>query len=402
MAAVISELDEAGRRGRTGGPVERAAALAPLLEAAAPRIEAGRELPEDVVSALHEAGLFRLLLPRSLGGDEVEPVVFVQAIEAVAKADASTAWCLGQASGCSLTAAYLDPGVARRVFAGSPRDVLAWGPAPKLRAVAVDGGYRVTGSWMFNSGSHHATWLGPRCPVYERDGTPRLSGEGVQVERTMLLPKSSARMADVWRVMGLKGTGSDAFSVSDLFVPEDHTAALERDAERREAGMLYRFSTHTMFAAGFAGVGLGIARSTLDAFVALAREKTPLGIKSALHANAVIQLQVAQAEGKLRAARAFLLDTMQEVWREVGETGRLTLDHRMAIRLAASHAILQAREVVDIAYHAAGATAIFESNPFERRFRDMHTVSQQHQGRQAHFESVGQYFLGVEADNKLI
>jgi alkylation response protein AidB-like acyl-CoA dehydrogenase len=292
-----------------------------------------------------------------------------------------------------MTAAYLDPAAACEIF-GGPRGILAWGPGPG-KARAVDGGYRVTATFSFASGSHNATWLGCHVPVVEADGTPRLSCDGSPVIRTMLFPKSSARMTDIWHVIGLKGTGSDRFSVEDLFVPERHTATRDDEA-RREEGLLYRFSSLQLYAAGFAGVAMGIARSTLDAFVELACDKVPFRSGGALRDNHLIQSQVAQAGARLCAARAFLLRSLDEITAEIERTGHITLDQRMEIRLASTFAIRQSLQVVDTAYHAAGSTAIFEANPFERRFRDIHTVSQQLQGRQAHFETVGQYLLGLE------
>jgi len=373
--------------------VRRARELAPELAAAADEIERRRELPEPVVDALVERGLFRLLLPRSLGGAELLPADFVPVIEEIAKADASTAWCLNQASGCSMTAAYLDPEAACEIF-GGPRGILVWGPGPGTARV-VAGGYRVSAKWSFASGSHNASWLGCHVPILETDGAPRLHPDGSPVVRTMLFPKSRAKMTDIWQVIGLKGTGSDQFSVEDLFVPERHSATRD-DGTRREKGLLYRFSSLQLYAAGFAGVAMGIARSTLDAFVALARDKIPFRSTGALRDNQLIQSQVAQAEARLAAARAFLLGSLEEITAEIARVGHITLDHRMTVRLASTFAIHQSLQVVDTAYHAAGSTAIFEANPFERRFRDIHTVSQQLQGRQEHFETVGQYLLGLD------
>jgi indole-3-acetate monooxygenase len=375
--------------------VQQARELAAELATAADEIERRRELPEAVVAALVERGFFRLLLPRFLGGAELLPADFVPVIEEIAKADASTAWCLNQASGCSMTAAYLEPAAACEIF-GGPRGILAWGPGPGTARV-VGGGYRVTASWSFASGSHNATWLGCHVPIVEADGTPRLNPDGSPVIRTMLFPKSSAKMTDIWHVMGLKGTGSDRFSVEDLFVPEQHSATRDDDT-RREQGLLYRFSSLQLYAAGFAGVAMGIARSALDAFVTLAQDKVPFRSAGRLRDNNLIQSQVAQAEARLSAARAFLLGSLKEITAEVARVGHITLDQRMTVRLASTFAIHQSLQVVDTAYHAAGSTAIFEQNPFERRFRDVHTVSQQLQGRQEHFETVGQYLLGLEPD----
>jgi alkylation response protein AidB-like acyl-CoA dehydrogenase len=380
--------------------IERARELGPELDAAAEEIELRRELPGPIVEGLVERGLFRLLLPRALGGAELPPAVYVQVIEEVAKHDASTAWCLGQATGCTMTSALLEPEVAREIFGGK-RGIVAWGPPGPAEARTVPGGYRLSGTWSFASGSHHATWLGAHVAILSEEGTPRLRPDGGPVIRTLLFPKVSAKFTDIWHVIGLKGTGSDSYTVTDLFVPEQYTVLREAESKPRQRGLLYAFSSSNMYSSGFAGVALGIARSTLDAFVELARDKIPRGAKRTLRDNNVVQAQVAQSEARLRAARAFLLGSLEQIWRDVAQSGRLTLDHNTTIRLASTWAIHQARDVVDTAYHAAGATAIFESNPFERRFRDIHTVIQQYQGRQAHFETVGQLLLGLQAEGTM-
>ena len=377
--------------------VQRAQALAPLIAAEAEPGERARRLTDVAMDALHAAQMFRLLLPRPLDGAELDPVTFVRVIEEVAKADGSAAWCLCQAAGCAMTAAYLSPERAREIF-GPPRAVLAWGPGPDARAVAVDGGYRVNGTWSFASGSPHATWLGGYCPIFEPDGTRRRRGDGTPDGRTMLFPATSVTVNDTWHVVGLRATGSNTHVASDLFVPHEYSVSRDDPAERRHTGPLYCFPSGSLYASGFAGVALGIARTVMDEFVTLATDKTPRAWRGKLRENAVIQSQVAQGEAKLRAARTLLLSSLQEIWSSVGRVGELTIEQRMLIRLAATFAIHQAQEVVDAVYHAAGATAVFQSHAFERRFRDIHTVTQQLQGRQLHFETVGQFLLGLEPD----
>ena len=386
---------------RSNETLERARGLGPQIAASADEIERQRRLPGTLVSALHDAGLFRMLLPRSLGGAELDPPTFVQVTEAIARADASTAWVICQTSGCSMTAAYLQPDVAREIFGGEPAGVLAWGPPTASKAVAEHGGYRLSGTFNFASGSRHATWLGGQAPIVEADGTPRLRN-GLPERRTLLFPAASATMKDVWHVIGLRGTGSDSFTVSDVFVPHEHSFARDNPAERRYQAPLYCFPQGSLYASGFAGVAMGIARSLLEDFLALARDKTPRGYSRALRESGVTQSRVAQAQAQLGAARAYLLSSLQEIWSAVGRRGTLELDQRVTIRLAASHAIQQAREVADFAYHAAGGTAVFTTNAFERRFRDIHTVSQQLQGRDDHFETVGKFLLGLEPDTTFL
>jgi alkylation response protein AidB-like acyl-CoA dehydrogenase len=380
--------------------LERARELGPIIDAAADEIERRRELPEPIVAALVERGLFRLLLPRSLGGAELPPACYVPVIEAIAKHDASVGWCLGQACGCTMTAAYLNPEVAAEIF-GGPRGIVAWGPPGPGTAREAPGGYRLSGSWSFASGSHHATWLGAHVSVAGEDGAPRRRADGSAEFRTLLFPKASTVMTQTWYVVGLRGTGSDTYEAHDLFVAEDHTVERGPAVKPREPGLLYAFSSSNLYSAGFAGVALGIARAVIDAFIVLARDKTPRGARNTLRDNNVVQMQAAQAEARVAAARAYLLRSLERIWDEGGVSGRLGPDHNTTIRLASTWAIHQAKDAVDALYHAAGATAIFEENPFERRFRDIHTVIQQYQGRQAHFETVGQVLLGLGAESAM-
>jgi indole-3-acetate monooxygenase len=383
--------------------VANARALGPTIAAAAPRIEADRTLPPDVVDALHEARLFRMLVPRAYGGDEVSPVDYVQAIEEIAKADASTAWCIGQTSVCSTISKAMLPHVADEIFKKDPRGVLAWGPTSNAKAVAVDGGFRITGVWPFASGSRHATWLAAHCIVHEPNGEPRRDGNGAPVQRTMVVPRDAATFQDVWHVIGLKGTGSDTYSLTDVFVPEDHAIDYHalNPAEWRERGPLYRFTIYQLFGSSFPAVALGIARASLDAFCDLAQRKTPTGQNVMLRDNPVIQSQVGVAQSALEAARAFFLEAWREIW-QAAQLGPLSMDQRIRLRMACIHLSQTARQVVETTYLAAGATAVFESNPFERRFRDIHAVSQQAQSQLSIYEAVGRHFMGLPPNSRLI
>jgi len=390
------DANEAGRPDVTTDYIARARKLAPLLSAAAPRIDAARELPTDVLDAMHAAGMFRLLVPRSIGGAELDPATYIQCVEAIASGDASVAWCMNQGSGCSMSAGYLAPDVAREVFGGE-RDVLAWGMGPGAKAIRTDGGWRITGTWSFASGSRHATWLGAHCPCFEADGTtPQRYPDGRPWERTMLMRREVATIKDVWQVMGLRGTGSDTYSVQDLFVDDAHTITRDRAEDRREPGLIYRFAAMQIYASGFAAVALGIGRATLDAFIELASGKTPALTQNSLRDSAVIQSAIGIADAQLNAARTWLIAVLRDAQDATKLAGELPAEHRLRIRQASTYAIHQAKDVVDVAYHEAGSTAIFDANPFERRFRDVNTVTQQVQGRRSHFETIGQHLLGSQ------
>jgi alkylation response protein AidB-like acyl-CoA dehydrogenase len=375
--------------------VAAARALAPEIEARADQIEHDRAIPRELVDALIDAGMFRLMLPRSLGGVELELPTYVKVVEELARADASVAWCVGQANGLCNYIAYADPAAARVAFAGG-RTILANGPGEANRpgrAQPVQDGFRITGKWMFASGFPHATWLLAICEV------ETASNEAEQ--RLMLVPKSHVTEHDVWHVSGLRGTGSQSFSVADEFVPFDRAIRVVPQ-QRRESGPLYRFSNNGFFGPAFGSVSLGIAHSALAAIVDFAAGKVPRGMDRSIRENATVQVSVAQAHARLGAARSYLHQTLGEVWEGVVISGEPSILQRVAVRLASTHATHEAAAVVDTAYQLAGSNAIFEGRPFERRFRDVHAVTQQLQARRAHYEHVGAYLLGLEPANAFL
>ena len=214
---------------------------------------------------------------------------------------------------------------------------------------------------------------------------------------------------DLWDVIGLIGTGSDSYSVTDLFVPKKYSvvprgigrdqqrpegSTADPDPERREEGILYRHSIQAAHQVGLSSVAIGIARATLDAFIVLAKEKSPSSAIRSLRDDNWIHARIGQADAKISAASAWLIQLLRDAWRECSTMGQISFPLRVKIRTACTHQINEARDAVDMIYLEAGATAIFRSNPFERRFRDMHTVSQQVQGSVARMQSVGQYYAG--------
>jgi alkylation response protein AidB-like acyl-CoA dehydrogenase len=384
--------------------VARAAALRSLISDAAPQADSGA-LPAAVDEALHECGLYRILIPRSCGGAELDPLTYADVLETLASIDGSTAWCVGQVTACNMSAAYLDLPIAREIF-GAPRAMLAWGPpagGSTPRADVVDGGYRVTATWEFASGSRQANWLGGMLAVFERDGKQRMNPDGRPEVRTVLFPKSSATITDIWQVVGLRGTGSDRYAIADLFIPDEHTFTRDRGGWR-EAGPLYRHSMVYLHAIAFAAVALGLGRATLDAFIELAKHKRPTrgSFGQPLRQNNAVQYRIGLAEAQLRGARAYLHAATRAGWEEAqtmtADDGLIGMGARIEMRAACTYAIEQAEKVVDVAYRMAGATAIFDRQPFERRFRDMHAVTQQAQGHLANYEIVGQYALGEPFD----
>ncbi len=384
--------------------IARARALTPAIEAAGARNERERRIASEIIAALDDAGILRMLLPLSLGGGAVDLVTYNQVIETLAAADASTGWCLAQTLASSQSAGFLDPSIAREVF-GARNAVIAWGPPAGLaKAGVADGGYVVTGKWRFASGSANATWMGGHSTVFEKDGSPRLDAAGKPVNRTVLFPKAKADILDTWHVSGLRATASNDYQVSGLFVPAAYSTWRDSAPDRREPGPLYNIPLLTLYGVGFSGVALGIARACLEAFMQLAETKKPgggLGGANVLRDNAVIQSNVARATGRLQSARAYLLQMLEEMWGTSSSGEKFSLEQRARLRVAITGAMDQSRAVVDFAYHAAGTTAIFEGSAFERRFRDMHTALAQGQAHLSNFEAAGQALMGIEPSQRL-
>ena len=380
--------------------LNRARELALRVRACADDIERGRRLPAPLVAELADAGLFRMCVPRKLGGPEVDAATMIRAIEAVAQADGSAGWCVMIAATSGVLSAYLPEDTAREIYAVAPNVVTGGVFAPVGTAVVVDGGYRVTGRWAFASGCEHCQWLMGGSVVLA-DGTPQLLAGGLPNSRLMLFPASHVQIIDTWNVSGLRGTGSHDIAVVDLFVPEDRSASLITDRPR-QPGLLYLFPVFGLLALGIAGVATGVARRAIDELVQLAGAKTPAGSRRRLAERAAIHLQVAQAEAALRSARAFLFETVEQTWQSAAASGEVTVQQRALLRLAATQATANAANAVDWMYTAGGGTSVYATSPLQRCFRDIHVVTQHMMVAAPTYELTGRIFLGLEADTSML
>ena len=376
-------------------PLEAARRLAPQIRSCAEATEAERELPRWLFEAMADAGLFHMAVPRALGGGEIDLPTYIQVIEEIGKADASTAWMTNQTVIFGTHAARVPPDEARAIWIDTPRCVISNTPSPTAQAVVVPGGFRVTGEQGFSTGCRHASWIASRAQIMEA-GQPRQLANGQPETRFLFVPVGEVELLDTWHVRGLRGTGTHHFAVRDVFVPENRTM-LDVGAPLYETGPLYQLPRTLLFASGDAAVALGAARSCLSDFIALAGEKTPRAssVGGLLCDQPMVQADVGLADAHIRAGRALLTETVRDVWDTVSSTGTVSLDQRVGLRIAATHTIRLMVEAIDIVYHAAGATAVYDGHPIQRAFQDIHVISQHLQSRRAHYELVGRYWLGV-------
>ncbi|MGH7323932.1 MAG: acyl-CoA dehydrogenase family protein [Candidatus Rokuibacteriota bacterium] len=376
-------------------PLDAARKLAPLVRSSADETDAERELPRPLFEALADAGLFHLALPRTLGCPELDLPTYIPVIEEIGKADASTGWVVNQCAIFATYAARMPRDVARAIWIDTPRSIVANTPAATAQAVVVPGGYRVTGRQGFSTGCRHAAWLAAHATIVE-NGQPRLEG-GQPETRYLFVPAAEAELLDTWRVRGMRGTGTHHFAVRDVFVPAERTVH-SVTAPLQETGPLYQIPRTLLFASGDAAIALGMARTCLTTFFELAGAKAPRAMEALLRDQSMIQNAVGQAEAALRSGRAFLTETVREIWAAVTSSRGLTLDQRAALRLATTHGIRLAVQVVDTVYNAAGVTAIYDGHLLQRHFQDVHVISQHLQGRLSHYELVGRHWLGLKVD----
>jgi alkylation response protein AidB-like acyl-CoA dehydrogenase len=375
--------------------LEAARGLKPLVDSLRNRFDHERQLPRALVDAVGAAGLFGMWLPRSLGGAELDPLSFLTVIEELARQDGSLGWCTVVAAGYARLAGSLPDDVAAEIF-GSGRSILAGTTNPSGKALAVPGGYRVTGRWSYGSFIGHSHWVLGNCVTHDA-GDPRRDASGGPDFRLCLFPREQVEVFDIWRVGGLRATGSDDYQVTDLFVPEGRTIPLSGASPvPRQPGALFAPMPNTLVSF-IAIVALGIARAAIEALTELASAKTPTGSHSVLRDKPLAQADRARAEALVRSGRAFLFDELGSVWDQMLAGHPVTARSRMLVRLAAYQAMQNAIQAVDLMFALGGGTALFEGNRLERCFRDVHAAGQHGAvAAMSNLEPIGRVLLGLE------
>ena len=349
------------------------AELVPAFQTRAGEAERLRTMPADLVIRAQEAGLFRLNLPRSLGGYELEPAATVEIFEEISRADGSAGWTLVIGNSTAFFA-WLDPVVAKDLIGHQPDFVSTSMWAPLGQATAQPGGFAVSGRWPFNSGCPHATWLQVGVLVTE-GGRPRTLACGAPDWRFAFVPARSAVIEDTWDAMGLRGTGSHHLSLSGEPVPAERLAAPFFSPARHD-GPLWRIPLVTLAAMFLAAVPLGIARRALEEFTAIATRKVRGPAAQSIGCDAAVQVELARAEGALAAGRSLVFDAIGSVWDTACRGDEPSLAQRALVLLAANQAVRAGTEAVDRVFRLAGADAVFAGHPLERCFRDIHAAGQ--------------------------
>ncbi|HVH19803.1 MAG TPA: acyl-CoA dehydrogenase family protein [Myxococcota bacterium] len=382
----------------SSGPEAIARSLVDEVRARADEIEAARRLPADLSRRFAESGLYRVWVPKRYGGLEAPLVPVLRALELLAVADASAAWCGFIATTSSTALGGLPEKTAREVFS-TPETLLCGVFAPHGRAEACPGGFRASGQWSFGSGTQNADWVLAGCQLM-KDGAPVRGDDGAPRQHMVLVPAAEVEFLDTWHVAGLCGTGSTDFRLTDVFVPEERVVGWK---VRRPLDLpLFTFPNFTLLAMGIGAVALGVGRAAIDSLNALARAKQPTHSSKTLAERADVQSAIAQAEAQLRSARAFYYEAAEAGWEAAQGGGRPTLAHRRDIRVSTTHAAATAVRVAQSMYECAGGTSLYKTSPLQRQLRDAHAITQHVMVGRATWETAGRAFLGIESGTQLL
>jgi len=385
--------------------VRAASALRPMLRDYHDEIEREQRLPRPLVEQLHADGFYRLLIPRALGGLQVDPLTFLRVVEVLAEGAGSVGWNIANNSiGQLVTLGLPDEGV-HEIHGQGPSVIAGTAVQGGGQAVPVEGGYRVSGRWTFGSGCWESTWMLGSFQILD-DGQPRRRPDGGSLYWRGVFPREQAEIVpESWDVAGLRGTGSFDWTVEDVFLPERRTVPhvgvpLDNQWERWP-GLTYALPSQAWVGPHHSAVITGIARAGIDALIQLACEKTPRGRTGMLCENPQVQDAVGHADAILNAGRVFRGATIAELWNTIAAGGETTLEQRARCRLASTYAADSAREAMDLMYRHGGSTSFKRESRLAECWRDLHVVGQTVTVAPEWYPIGGRALLGMDPGARL-
>ena len=389
----MNDMSQPNTSPRISDLVSAAQALGPLIDDHREGLAKGPDLPRPVADALTQAGLTQLWLPRALGGPETSPLDFVQVIEALARLDGAVAWCASISSGASRFAGLMATEPMRRLMPAGDKSGFSGSGHPTGSATRDGGGWRINGRWSWASFSRHSTISFLMC-VEQENGAPRLTADGRPALRGVVLPSGMVQVLGNWNSGGLQATGSHDVACTDAWVSDDWTTVMGMPG--RQSGPLYNLPMASSAAIAAVGVPLGIAAASIDDLVTLARTKVAFLNVAPLCEQESVQLEVAWAQTRLHAARAFVSEAIGSLWASVSSGQPASVEQQALLRMACWNAGDAGKEVVGRMYAAAGSTAVLEEARFAARLRDVHAACQHVNFATRMMVTPGRILLGLE------
>ncbi len=373
--------------------VERAAALAAVARDEAEAIERERRLPDSLVEALRDAGLFHLWVPGELGGLDAGVGTFMEVVRTLSEGEAAAGWVVMIAAETNALAQWMPRATAEEIFGGDARPICVGTlnpPAGTLRP--VEGGYVAEGQWPFGSGFPNADWLISRARLLDADGEPALDDRGQPQMRAFAVLAEQAQLVDTWSVPGLAGTGSFDYSMHEVHVPAQFVFEF---AAPWTGGPRSTLPIGPIFQMGHGAHAIGTARQAMEAFGEIAArpawsERPASEIALAHHARG-------EAEGLVSSAEAWLDRILTGIWQraEAGEPNPPEAFNEL--QLAVAHTVHACVRAADLLFEAAGAQSLYRSNRLERAWRDLRAAGQHLHAKDRHYADGGRRLLEAES-----
>jgi alkylation response protein AidB-like acyl-CoA dehydrogenase len=386
--------------------VQAALAMQPVIRGFHDEIEHEQRMPKALVAQMQEAGFYRMVIPRSLGGLQVDPLTYLRVAELLAEAAGSVGWNIANNGvGQLVTLGLPDDGVQEIHGQGTPSIMAGTAVQGGGQGVPVEGGYRVNGHWTFGSGCQESSWMLGSFQIMDGD-EPRRGPNGGSLYWRGVFPREEATVVPgSWDVAGLRGTGSFDWTVKDVFLPERRTTphiGVPLDNQwSRWPGITYALPSQCWVGPHHSAVICGIARAGIDALIALAVEKSPRGRTGMLCEYPQVQDAVGRADAILGAGRTYRNAMITELWNTIAAGGETTLEQRARCRLASTYAGDSAREAMDLVYRHGGSTSFKRASRLAECWRDLHVVAQTVTISPEWYPIGGRVLLGMDAGPRL-
>jgi len=366
----------------------------PILDRDAEAGEQAGAITKAALVAMQEAGAFRMTMPLALGGLEADPVTQYEVIETLSEADGAAGWVAMIGSDAGYFAGRIDPELARELFP-NPDLLTCSSSAPTGRAERVEGGYRVEGRWRFASCCRHATWFNAACLITE-NGEPVIGADGRPEMRTAVLPIEEVEIVDNWKVTGLCGSSSNDIAIHDVFVPERRVVGHGMSGHDAVEPPSPLYTYWMMIMCNVSGVPMGIARRSIREACTIANQKMAYGSTTLVREDPLLQARIGRAETALASARAFLIESVSELWETLVAGRELSMEIKSRFRMANLNGFHVAKDVTSWMYEIGGSGALYKPHPLERAMRDITVAANHLLVREGGYAEVGRVSLGMD------
>ena len=339
-------------------------------------ISTSREIPSELQDELLNEKLFRLLLPKTYGGLEVDFINYLDIIFELASYDASIAWCINQSNVLATNSAFMNKSLAKKIF-DNPKSMISNGPPENFNITNTNGGIIISGKWLFSSGIKNCNWV---LAIFTDDN---------KENKNIIIPVEEVKVEDIWNVNGLRGTGSFSFSLKDKFIPDENIFFDRKNLN--EKGPLYKIPRDLKFASGFSTIAISLANSAIQYSIDFSKNKKKS--MDTLSKEQIFIREIGMTKALYKSSKYFLDIAVDKVWKNCCKGNVLMDDELAELRLASTHAIRTSEEIIKKLYSLLGSSSIFKFNDIQRHFQDIMAISQQIQGRMSHYETVGDYYI---------